>query len=304
MADLIQDLQVCLSWELPHSAIPLCHLLPCHLGPPRPMLSINLHVKGSIDCTIGAFHMSIPAEPFLLQNEVQCKHAQLAHWTWWCERLVAWHCRSVWSLPCQYAADIGGLALSMVNKSYWHGALHSTHNTCTHGHVSWKRGGGKKEPVATPWTSSRRFSHVLWLKVHSRRQLRAFLLGRKMKLPPPACQVQLWLPYVVCCPRGVQFPGTVYICNQGPLPSTWSYCISCTPSACSHCRRFYSCPLQCERQHMKLAWTLQEVQARTTDHDPSFLHLLSPFYSIASFQVKIFLTPSLSDSAMITRSLV
>ena len=43
MADLTTDLQVCLSWgsiaELPLSAIPLCQLLPCHLGPPRPRSS-------------------------------------------------------------------------------------------------------------------------------------------------------------------------------------------------------------------------------------------------------------------------
>ena len=31
--------------ELPLTAIPLCHLLLCHLGPPRPMLSINLMSK-------------------------------------------------------------------------------------------------------------------------------------------------------------------------------------------------------------------------------------------------------------------
>ena len=48
------------SRELPLSAIPL-QLLPCHLGPPRPTLSINLYVKGCLDCTIGAFHMSIPS---------------------------------------------------------------------------------------------------------------------------------------------------------------------------------------------------------------------------------------------------
>ena len=77
MADLIQDLQVCLSWELPLSAIPLRHLLSCHPGPPRLMLSINLYVKGSLDCSIGAFHISIPAEPFLLQNEVQILNANL-----------------------------------------------------------------------------------------------------------------------------------------------------------------------------------------------------------------------------------
>ena len=59
------------SGELPLSTIPLCQLLPCHFGPPRPMLSINLYVKGCLDCTIGAFHMSIPLESSLLQNELQ-----------------------------------------------------------------------------------------------------------------------------------------------------------------------------------------------------------------------------------------
>ena len=59
------------SRELPLSAIPLCQLLPCHLGLPRPTLSINLYVKGCLDCTVGAFHMSIPSESFLLQNEVR-----------------------------------------------------------------------------------------------------------------------------------------------------------------------------------------------------------------------------------------
>ena len=59
------------SRELPLSAIPLCQLLPCHFGPPRPTLSINLYVKGCLDCTTGAFHMSIPSKSPLLQNEVQ-----------------------------------------------------------------------------------------------------------------------------------------------------------------------------------------------------------------------------------------
>ena len=51
------------SRERPPSAIPLCQLLPCHLGPPRPTLSTNLYVKGCLDCSIGAFH-TIPAEPY------------------------------------------------------------------------------------------------------------------------------------------------------------------------------------------------------------------------------------------------
>ena len=36
------------SWELPLSAIPLYQLLPSHLGPPRPTLSINLYVKNCL----------------------------------------------------------------------------------------------------------------------------------------------------------------------------------------------------------------------------------------------------------------
>ena len=47
----------------------------------------------------------------------------------------------------------------------------------------------------------------------------ACLLGSKRKLPPPACQVRPGLPPVVCRPKGMQFPGTMYICSQGPLSS-------------------------------------------------------------------------------------
>ena len=194
------------SQELPLSAIPLCQLLPCHLGPLRPRLSINLYVKSCLDCTIGAFHMSVPWEPSSEWGPgPQCQAMQVAHWTWWWQCLVAWHCRSVWSLPCHFAADAEGSALPSA-KSHWHGALGSAHKSCTHGHVFWKRGGLKREMVADPWTSSRRFSHVLWLKVHSHLLLRACLLGSKRKLPPLACQVWPGLPSVVCHPRGMQFP--------------------------------------------------------------------------------------------------
>ena len=68
------------SRELPLSAVPPYQLLPCHLGPPRPTLPINLYVKGCLDCTIWAFHMSIQAEPFLLQNEVQILNAKPRKW--------------------------------------------------------------------------------------------------------------------------------------------------------------------------------------------------------------------------------
>ena len=180
----------------------------------------------------------------------QCQAAEVAHWTWWWQCVAAWDCRSVWSLPCHFAADAGGSALSMA-KSRWHGALRFAHKSCTHGHVFWKRGGVKRGLVADPWTSSRQFSHVFHLKVKSHLLLRACLLGSKRKLPPQACQVRPGLPSVVCHPREVQFPGTVYIYSQGPFSSAWARCISCAPSACSHCRRCCCCQLQCDRQRME-----------------------------------------------------
>ena len=210
--------------------------------------------------TSGAFSPS-ECGPYL-----QCQARQVTHWIWWRQCLAAWHCRSVWSLPRHFAVHIGGLALSMA-KSHWHGALHSTHTSCTRGHLSWMRGGGKRELVAAPWTSSRRFSHVLWLKVHSHQLLRACLLGSKRNLPPPACQVRLRLPSVVCHSRGVQFHGTVYICSQGPLSSAWVHCISCAPSICSRCRR-------CCCRHMETC--LNSARGPGPYHrSSSFLHLLS-----------------------------
>ena len=110
----------------------------------------------------------------------------------------------------------------------------------------------ERELVAGPWTSSRRFSHMLWLKVHSHRLLTACLLGSKRKLPPPACQARLGLPSVVCCPRGLLFLSTVYMCNQGLLSSAWAHCISCALSACSHCRRCCCCR-QCMETRLNFA---------------------------------------------------
>ena len=45
--------------ELPLSAIPLCRLFPCHLGPPRPTLSINLYVKGCLERSTCPYHRSL-----------------------------------------------------------------------------------------------------------------------------------------------------------------------------------------------------------------------------------------------------
>ena len=121
-------------------------------------------------------HTSGAFSPSEWGPDPQCQVAQVAHWTWWWQCLAAWHRRSVWSLPCHSAADVGGLALSMA-KSHWHGALRSAHKSCTNGHVSWKSGGVKRKLVAAPWTSTRWFPHVLWLKVYSHLLLRAGLQG-------------------------------------------------------------------------------------------------------------------------------
>ena len=145
------------SRELPLSAIPLCQLLPCHFWPPRPVLSINLYVKGCLHCTTGSFPHTIGVfSPLEWGPDPQCQATQVAHWTWWWQCLAAWHCRSVWSLPCHFAADAGGSALSMA-KSRWHGALRSAYKSCTHDHVFWKGGGVKRGLVSDPWTCSRRF---------------------------------------------------------------------------------------------------------------------------------------------------
>ena len=58
MADLTPDLQVSLSWR---STAKIFHslLLPCHLGSPWPMLSINLYVNGCLDCTTCSYQWSL-----------------------------------------------------------------------------------------------------------------------------------------------------------------------------------------------------------------------------------------------------
>ena len=52
-------------------------------------------------------------------------------------------------------------------------------------------------------------------------------------------------------------------------------------------------------------WTLQEVQACTTDHDlvfPAFT--LNPFFSMASFHIKSLLTYSSRESAMLVLTFI
>ena len=237
--------------ELPLSAIPLCQLFPCHLGPPRPTLSINLYVKGCLDCTsVPHVHTIGVFSPSEWGPDPQCQAAQVAHWTWWC------------GLTLQIC-----LIIALSFRCRRHGALRSAHKSCTHGYVFWKTGGVKRELVADPWTSSRRFIHVLWLKVHSHLLLRVCLLSSKRKLPPQACQVRPGLPSVVCHPRGVHFPGTVYICSQG----LFFKCLSPLHFLCTQClqplQKMLLLPTPVRQTAHGNSPELQEVQSRTADHN-------------------------------------
>ena len=68
-------------------------------------------------------------------------------------------------------------------------AWHSACKSCTHGHGSCKRGGGMWELVVAPWTSSRQFSHELWLPFHSLHQQKACQYSNKC--PPPYFDVKM-----------------------------------------------------------------------------------------------------------------
>ena len=214
MDDLTPDFQVCLSWgsiaESFHSLRSLSQLLPCHLGPTRPTPSINLSVTGCLDYTVGAFHVSTQAEPPSGWGpNPQWQAAQVAHWTWLWQCLAAWHCRSIWSLPCHSAAAVGGLALSWPSLTGME--LYTPHTRDIHaatclervvaGRENWQQllellPGGFHVCCDWNFTASGCWEHVSYVA------------------PPQACQVRLGRSSVVCRLRGVQFPGTMYFCNR------------------------------------------------------------------------------------------
>ena len=182
MADLTPDLQVCLSWRLIaksfHSlqSLSVCcfHKFHVILGLPGPRFPSTCMSKAVLTAPLE--RSTCPYHRSFLSFRMRSRSSMPSCASSSLDLVVTMSCGladlSVWSLPYHFAADNGGLALS-VAKSCWHGALHSTHKSCTHGHVFWKRGGMKRELVADPWTSSRRFSHVLCLKVLNKFRCRA-----------------------------------------------------------------------------------------------------------------------------------
>ena len=211
-------------------------------------------------------HTSWAFSPSEWGPDPQCQATQSAHWTWWWKCLMAWHCTFVWSLPCHSIANIGGLALSMA-KSHWHGALCFTHKSCTHCHMSWKRGGMKRELVAAPWTSSRPFSHVLWLKVYSHLLLRACLFGSKRKhnlqLVMSDLDFPLWSAIQGACSSLAPCTSVIRVLCQELEPTAFPV----HPVLAAVAEDTVAAHSSATDGAWKLSWTLQEVQTRTADHD-------------------------------------
>ena len=155
-------------------------------------------------------------------------------------------------------------------KSHWHGDLHSANKSCTHCHVSWKRVGVKTELVAAPWTSSRRFSHVLWLKVHSHLLLRACLLGSKvsyyLQLVRSILDFPLWSVVQGACSSLALCTSVVRVLCQALEPTAFLV----QPVLAAVVEDAVAAHSNATDGAWKLTWTLQEVQACNADHD---LHL-------------------------------
>ena len=131
---------------------------------------------------------------------------------------------------------------------------------------------------------------MLWLKVHSHLLLRACLLDSKRKLPPPPCQVRPGLHSVVCHPRGVQLLGTVYIYSQGPFSLHF---------LCTQCLQPLQKMLLLPTPVRQTAHGNSPELCRRSSPEPQIMifvfpaFTLSPFFSIAFFQVKSLLTHSI-----------
>ena len=192
MADLTPDLQIRLSCGLIAESIHCLQSLSVScfhviLGLPCPRFPSTCMSKAVLIAPLE--RSTCPYHRSLLSFRMRSRSSMPSRTSSSLDLVVTMSCGLTLHICLIIALDARGSPLSLA-KSRWHGALRSAHKSCTHGHMFWKRGGVKRGLVADPWTSSRQFSHVLWLKVHSHLLLRACLLGSKRKLPPQACQVR------------------------------------------------------------------------------------------------------------------
>ena len=246
LSDLSPDLQVCLSWRLIaesfHSlqslSVSCFHVI---LGLPGPGFPSICMSKAVLTATLE--NSTCPYQWSLLSFRTRSRSSMPSCASSSMDLMVTMPC----GLTLQICLIIALLRCRCWRCGFFNGQVslvwsiaHRTQELYKQPRVL--RGGGKRELVAAPWTSSRRFSHVV---VESSQ--------------PGAAE---------------------YICNQGPLSSALAHCISCTPSAYCHCRRGCCCPLQC-----CMETRLNSAGGPGLYHISwSFLHLLYPFSSIASFQ--------------------
>ena len=167
MADLTPHISIMRvdSWELPLSAIPLCQLLPCHLGPPRPMLSSTCMWKAVLTAPLE--HSTYPYQRSLLSFRMKSRSSMPSRASSSLDLVVTTSC----GLTLQICLII---ALSFRCRRWRFGFVN--------GHVSLAQSIAlrtqelcKRRPVlkqrwredrtgSSSLTSSRRFSHALWLK--------------------------------------------------------------------------------------------------------------------------------------------
>ena len=168
------------SRELPLSAVPLCQLLPCHFGPPRPTLSINLYVKGCLDCTME--HSTCPYHRSLLSFRMRSRSSMPSCTSSSLDLVVTMSC----GLTLQICLII---ALSFRCRHWRFGFVNGQVSLVwsialrTQELYTWprvlKERWREERTGSRSLTSFRQFSYMLWLKVHSHLLLRACLLGSK-----------------------------------------------------------------------------------------------------------------------------
>ena len=105
--------------------------------------------------SIPHIHTSGAFSPSEWGPDPQSQAAQVAHWTWWWQCLVAWHCRSVWSLPVIPLKTLEVwfcLWPSLTGMEHCAPHIRAVHTaTCLERVVAWS-GSVKRGLVAAPWT--------------------------------------------------------------------------------------------------------------------------------------------------------
>ena len=139
------------SWELPLSATPLCQLLPSHLGLPGPSFPTICMSKAVLTAPLE--RSTCPYQRSLLSSRMRPRSSMPSCASSSVNLMLAVSCGLtlqicliiVLSFCCRC------WRLGFVNGQVslpWR--LRSAHTCCTHGHVSWKKGGRKRKLISAP----------------------------------------------------------------------------------------------------------------------------------------------------------